>query len=80
MSDSFALCTATTWGKNDIRVIEYGGKIWINPGHLQEKIGIANIAGRTLSIILTNFKKWYAKNKSVVNISLVESLLKILWQ
>ena len=45
--DSFALFTANAWRKNDVEVIEYGGKIWINQGHLQEKLGIANIADRT---------------------------------
>ena len=32
---------------DNVEVIEYGGKIWINQGHLQEKLGIANIADRT---------------------------------
>ena len=45
--DSFALFTANAWRKNDVEVIEYGGKIWINQGHLQEKLDIANIADRT---------------------------------
>ena len=45
--DSFALFTANAWRKNDVEVIQYGGKIWINQGHLQEKRGIANIADRT---------------------------------
>ena len=45
--DSFALFTANAWRKNDVEVIQYGGKIWINQGHLQEKLGIANIADRT---------------------------------
>ena len=45
--DSFTLFTANAWRKNDVEVIEYGGKIWINQGHLQEKLGIANIADRT---------------------------------
>ena len=53
--DSFALFTANAWRKNDVEVIEYGGKIWINQGHLQEKLDIANIADRT-HIILTNLK------------------------
>ena len=46
--DSFALFTTNAWRKNDVEVIEYGGEIWINPGHLQEELGIANIADRTL--------------------------------
>ena len=45
--DSFALFTANAWRKNDVEVIEYGGKIWINQEQLQEKLGIANIADRT---------------------------------
>ena len=45
--DSFSLITANAWRKNDADVIKYGGKIWINQGHLQEKLGIANIADRT---------------------------------
>ena len=32
---------------DNVEVIEYGGKIWINQGHLQEKLGIANIADIT---------------------------------
>ena len=46
--DSFALFTANAWRKNDVEVIKYGGKILTNQGHLQEKLGIANIADRTL--------------------------------
>ena len=45
--DSFGLFTANTWRKNYVEVIQYGVKIWINQGHLQEKLGIANIADRT---------------------------------
>ena len=44
---SFALFTANSWRKNDVEVIEYSGKISTNQGHLQEKLGIANIANRT---------------------------------
>ena len=33
--DSFALFTANTWRKNDVEVVECGGNIWINQGHLQ---------------------------------------------
>ena len=36
-----------THGKNNIEVIKYGGKIWINQGHLQGKLGIANTVDRT---------------------------------
>ena len=46
--DSFALFTANAWRKNDVEVIEYGSKIWINPGHLQEELGIAIIVDRSL--------------------------------
>ena len=45
--DSFAVFTANVWTKSNVEVIEYGGKIWINQGHLQEKLGIVNIADRT---------------------------------
>ena len=33
--------------EKNVEVIEYGGKIWINQGNLQEELGIANIAART---------------------------------
>ena len=33
--------------KNNVEVIEYGGKIWINHRHFQEKLDIANIADTT---------------------------------
>ena len=75
--DSFGLFTANTWRKNDVEVIQYGGKIWINQGHLQEKLGIANIADRT-QYYSNEFKKMRCEIKSVVNINLVECLLKIL--
>ena len=45
--NSFALFTANAWRKNDVEVTEYGDKIWINQGHLQEEFGIANITDRT---------------------------------
>ena len=45
--DSFALFTTDVWRKNDVENIEYGGKIWINQGHPQGKLGIAKIADRT---------------------------------
>ena len=45
--DSFALFTAKPWRKKDVENTECGGKIWINQAHLQEKLGIANIADRT---------------------------------
>ena len=33
--------------KNGVQAIEQGGEIWINEGHLQKKLDIANIANRT---------------------------------
>ena len=45
--DTIALFTANAWRKKDAEVIEYGGKIWINQGHIQEKLDIANIVDRT---------------------------------
>ena len=45
--DSFALFTANAWRKNDVEAIEYSVKIWINQGHLEEKLNIANISDRT---------------------------------
>ena len=77
--NSFALVTANTWRKNDVEVIEYGEKIWINQRHLQRKLGIANIADRT-QYYSDEFKKMRCEIKSVVNINLVECLLKTLWQ
>ena len=54
--DSFALFTANAWKENVVEVIEYGSKICINQGHLQEKL-VLEIFLTKLSIILTNFKK-----------------------
>ena len=45
--DSFALFTTNVQRKNDVEVIDYGGKIWINQGKQKKKLGIANIADRT---------------------------------
>ena len=45
-TNSFALFMTKAWRKNDVQVIEYGCKIWTNQGHLQGKLGIANIADR----------------------------------
>ena len=42
--------------KNGVEAIEYGGEIWINQGHLQEKLDIANIADRT-QYYSSEFKK-----------------------
>ena len=52
--DSFALFTAHAWRKNGIEALEYSGEIWINQGHLQEKLDLSNISD---SISLTNSKK-----------------------
>ena len=73
------LSSRQTWRKSDVKVIEYGGKIWINQGDLQGKLGIANIADRT-QYYSNEFKKMTCEYKSGVNINLVECLLKILWQ
>ena len=54
--DSFALFTANAWRKNGFEVIEYGSKIWINQGHLQEKLGIANISDK-IQYYSDEFKK-----------------------
>ena len=43
----FTLFTEKAWKENDVEVIEYGGKIWINQGHLAKRLDIGNIAGRT---------------------------------
>ena len=63
--------------KNDVKVIEYGSEIWINQKQLEKNL-ILQILLTELSIILQNLKKWDVKCKSVVNINLVEFLLKIL--
>ena len=55
--DTFALSTAEAWKKNDVEVIEYGGKIWINQKYLEKKNLILQILLTDLSIILHNFKK-----------------------
>ena len=75
--NTFALFTAKAWKKNDVKVIEYGSEIWINQKHLQKNL-ILQILLTELSIILQNLKKWDMKYNSVVNINLVEFLLKIL--
>ena len=43
----FTLFAAKAWKKNDVEVIEYGGKIWINQWQLGKNLDIANIADRT---------------------------------
>ena len=45
--NTFTLFNVKAWKKNCVEAIEYGGEIWINQGHLQEKLDIANIADRT---------------------------------
>ena len=45
--DSFAPLTGNAWRKSNIEAIEYSGKIWINQGHLKEKLDIANVSDRT---------------------------------
>ena len=75
--NSFALLTTNAWRKNDVEVIEYGGEIWINQGHLQEKLGLSNSFNKTQYYPA---KKCDAKYKSVVNINIVVCLLKMLWQ
>ena len=45
--DTFALFTAKAWIKNGVEVIEYRGEIWINQEHLQEKLVLSNIYGKT---------------------------------
>ena len=44
--DSFALFTAKAWKKNDVEAIECSAEIWINQGHLQEKLDLPNISDR----------------------------------
>ena len=78
MSYSFALLTAKAWRKNGVEAIDCSGKIWLNQGYLQEKLDIRNISDRTQYHSDEFKKKWDAKYKSVVNINLVEHLLKIL--
>ena len=41
--NTFALFIAESWEKNDVKVVEYAGEIWINQGHLLKKLDIANI-------------------------------------
>ena len=43
----FASFTAQVWRKNDVEAMEYGGEIWINQGHLQEKLDLSSISDRT---------------------------------
>ena len=54
--NTFVLFTAEAWKKNDVEVIEYGGKIWINQKHLEKKLSIANIADRS-QYYSSEFKK-----------------------
>ena len=45
--NSFALFTAIAWRKSGVEAIKYMGRIWVNQGHLQEKLDIRNISDRT---------------------------------
>ena len=63
--------------KNDVKVIEYGGKIWINQGQLGKEFDISNIADRTQHHS-DGFKKMRCEIQDVVNINHVECLLEIL--
>ena len=48
--DQFALFTAQAWikyGVEAIVVVKYGGKIWLNQGHLQKKLDLSDIFERT---------------------------------
>ena len=67
--DSFALFTANAWRKNDVEAIEYSVKIWINQGHLEEKLNIANISDRT-QYYSDEFKKMRCKIKECGNYQL----------
>ena len=44
--NTFTLFIAKAWKKNGVEAIECGGKTWVNQGHLQEKLDIANIGDR----------------------------------
>ena len=72
--DSFALFTANVWRKSDVETIEYSGKIWINQGHLQEKLDIANISDRS-QYYSDEFKKMRCKIQECGNY--VDCLFKI---
>ena len=71
--DSFTLFTANAWRKNDVEVIEYGGKIWINQGHLQEKLDLLNISDWT-QYYSDEFKKDETRNTSVQKLSPLQSV------
>ena len=75
--DSFALFTANVWRKSDVEAIEYSGKIWINQGHLQEKLDIANISDRS-QYYSDEFKKMRCKIQECGNY--VDCLFKIFQQ
>ena len=60
MSDSFALFTAKTWRKNRVEAIKYMIRIWVNQGHLQEELDIANISDR-IHYYSDEFKKMRCK-------------------
>ena len=77
--DWFGSFTANAWKKNDAEVIEKGGEIWINPGHLQEKLDLSNISHRTQYYSDKFLKKWDAKYNGVEIFNLVECLFKIFY-
>ena len=58
--DSFALFIANAQRKNNVKAIQYSCKIWINQGHLQEKLDIANISDRN-QYYSDEFKKMRCK-------------------
>ena len=71
--DSFALFTAHAWRKNVVEVIEYGGEIWMNQGHLQEKLDLSNISDRT-QYYSDEFEKNEMRNTRVWNLSTLQSV------
>ena len=75
--NTFTLFTVEAWGKNGVEAIEYGGEIWINQGHLQKKLDIANIADRT-QYYSSEFKKMRCKIQECGKYQPCRILLKIL--
>ena len=65
-------------GKNDVEIIEYGSKIWINQKYLEKKLDIADIADRT-QYYSSEFKKMRCENKSG-KYQPCRILLNIIWQ
>ena len=77
--NTFCSIQCRSMEKNDVEVIEYGSEIWINQKYLEKNLRLQTLLTE-LSIILQKLKKQDGKYKGVVNISLGEFLLKILWQ